>query len=385
MTRRTPPSPPADPLPDNQSNTPSSAAAAPVTALDAEDFVHQPHDSFFKSIFGDARNAAEVLRTALPPQVSAHIDWDSLQVVKASFVDDALKQRHGDLVYLARLRQGGEAFLWVLFEHQSSVEPWMSWRMLRMIVDALDGWRVQHPDATRLPPVLPVVLYQGTAPWTAPTSFAELYELSEEARRDLEEYLLSFRFVLDNLQAAPDQDLVARDVGVVTRVSLVTMKHVRSEELRERLQTLGRRGDLDALLSTEQGRAWWRRMVRYILAVSPSLDLETLTRVLTPVTGPEMKATMLTYGQKMELEMMQRAEKRAEAKAIERVTEEVTRQATAKAQRDLLLRMLARRFGSLPADVIERVQQAGTPELEHWADRILDATSLDDMFVAPRD
>lgn len=262
MTRRAPPSPPAAPLSDNPSNTRSSAAAPPAVAPDVDDFVHQPHDSFFKSVFRDVRNAAEVLRTALPPRVSAHIDWDSLQVVRASFVDDALKQRHGDMMYLARLRQGGAAFLWVLFEHQSSVEPWMGWRMLRMMLDTLDAWRMEHPEATRLPPVLPVVLYQGTAPWTAPLSFAELYELSEEARRDLGEYLLSFRYVLDNLQATSDEALMARDVAVVTRVALVTMKHVRAEDLLERLEALGRRGDLRTLLSTEHGRAWWLRNVR---------------------------------------------------------------------------------------------------------------------------
>lgn len=339
---------------------------------DVDDFVHHPHDSFFKSILGDPRNAAEVLRTALPARVSAHIDWDSLQAVQASFVDDALKQRHGDLVFLARLEQGGEAFLWVLYEHQSSVEWWMSWRMLRMMLDTLEAWRVHNPEATRLPPVLPVVLYQGTAPWTAPTSLAELYEMSDEARRDLGEYLLSFRYVLDNLQATPDEALAARDLGVVTRVILVTMKHARSEALLEQLVALAQRGDLDALLSTEQGQTWWRRVVRYILAVSDSLDLATLNRVLTPITSPEMKETMLTYGQKMELEMMERVTKKAR---------EAIREQT---QRDFLLRMLTRRFGSLPADVVARVQQAGTPELEYWADRILDATSLQDMFAEQR-
>jgi hypothetical protein len=152
------------------------------------------------------------------------------------------------------------------------------------------------------------------------------------------------------------------------------MKYGRSEEIHEQLEALGRRGDLRALLSTEQGRAWWWRTMRYILAVSPSLDLETLTRVLVPVTGPEMEEAMLTYGQKMELEMMQRAEAKAR--------EEVTLEATLQGQRDFLLRLLTRRFGSLPATIIERVQQAGTHELEQWGDRILDATSLDDVFAA---
>jgi hypothetical protein len=49
-----------------------------------------------------------------------------------------------------------------------------------------------------------------------------------------------------------------------------------------------------------------------------------------------------------------------------------------------LLRQLTRRFGVLPADVAARVRQAGTPELEDWADRILDATSLDELFAASR-
>jgi hypothetical protein len=75
-----------------------------------------------------------------------------------------------------------------------------------------------------------------------------------------------------------------------------------------------------------------------------------------------MEEAMLTYGQKMELEIIERA--------------------TAKAQRDFLLRMLGRRFGSLPADVIERVQKADRQALERWADCILDATSLDDVFAA---
>jgi Putative transposase, YhgA-like/Domain of unknown function (DUF4351) len=347
--------------PDGAPDTPGGAKP-PVIVAEDDDFVHQPHDSFFKSLFGDVRNAAEVLRTALPPRVSAHIDWDSLQVVSASFVDDALKQRHGDMMYRARLTQGGETFLWVLFEHQSTVEERMAWRMLRMMFQTLDTWWTQHPEATRLPPVLPVVLYQGTAPWTAPVSFAELYELSEEARRDLGEYLLSCRYVLDDLQAMPDEELMARDVSPGTRVSLVIMKHGRSEKLPEHLVPLAERGDLLVLVSTEHGRALWWRNLRYSLAINEWIDLEALTRVLVPVTGPKMEEAMLTYGQKMELE--------------------ITERATAKAQRDFLLRQLTRRFGSLPAAVIERMQQADRRALERWADRILDAISLDDVFAA---
>jgi Putative transposase, YhgA-like len=356
------------PFADDASDNPGieTSPVPPVIVADDDDFVHQPHDSFFKSLFGDVRNAAEVMRTALPPRVAAHIDWDSLQVVSASFVDDALKQRHGDMMYRARLTQGGETFLWVLFEHQSTVEERMAWRMLRMMFRTLDTWWTQHPEATRLPPVLPVVLYQGTAPWTAPLSVAELFELSEEARRDFGEHLPSFRYVLEDLQAMSDEELLARDLSPVTRVSLMIMKHGRSEHLMERLVLLGERGDLLVLVSTEYGLAAWWRGLRYATAINERINLETLTRLLVPITGPKMEEAMLTYGQKLELE----------------ITERVTAKVAAQTQRDLLLQQLEWRFGALPEAVTDRISQAGKPELERWARRILDAASLDDVLSA---
>ena len=46
----------------------------------------------------------------------------------------------------------------------------------------------------------------------------------------------------------------------------------------------------------------------------------------------------------------------------------------------LLVRLLNRRFGSLPRTIIERLAQATPDQLEIWADRVLDADSLDDVF-----
>ena len=42
-------------------------------------------------------------------------------------------------------------------------------------------------------------------------------------------------------------------------------------------------------------------------------------------------------------------------------------------QRALLLRQLARRFGSLPEVVTRYVQNAGSEQLEHWGERLMSA------------
>jgi hypothetical protein len=49
-------------------------------------------------------------------------------------------------------------------------------------------------------------------------------------------------------------------------------------------------------------------------------------------------------------------------------------------QAGLLRRLLARRFGELSSDTIKRLENGSPAELEQWADRILDAKSLADVF-----
>ena len=52
----------------------------------------------------------------------------------------------------------------------------------------------------------------------------------------------------------------------------------------------------------------------------------------------------------------------------------------AEGQRAVLRKLLVRKFGELPAGVLARLEQASERELETWAERILDAASLDDVL-----
>ncbi|MEO1892308.1 MAG: DUF4351 domain-containing protein [Alcanivorax sp.] len=49
-------------------------------------------------------------------------------------------------------------------------------------------------------------------------------------------------------------------------------------------------------------------------------------------------------------------------------------------ERALVLRLVQRRFGEVPPSVHKRLQSAAQHQLETWADRVLDADSLDDIF-----
>jgi len=46
----------------------------------------------------------------------------------------------------------------------------------------------------------------------------------------------------------------------------------------------------------------------------------------------------------------------------------------------LLMRQLVRRFGALPSWAEQRLEQASLEELERWADRVLDPSTLAEVF-----
>jgi hypothetical protein len=346
------------------------AGQEPAGAPDARpaSAVAQPHDALFRQVFGDPAHAAAALRSILPARVAAHIDWDTpFEPVHASVVSENAEQRHGDLLFKITLQDGRGAFAWLLFEHQSTVHRWMALRMSGMLQDFLESWRDRHPGAQYLPAVLPVVLHHGPRPWRAPTSLLALTDLSEEARADLAGHLLSLDFVLDDLRTVPDEAIDARPVGALLRLVMGIMKHYRSPQLLAFF--VAHATEVRELLATEHGRLGLFISLRYTERVNPHVDLDTLIRHLAPLVGPGLEHTMLTFEQLLRNEEYQKGVDDGFDDGLE------------KGQRELVSRLLTRRFGELPAAIASRIAQASRGELERWADRTLDAASLDDVFA----
>ena len=153
------------------------------TRLPEEDAAMR-HDEAFKAIFSHRISVEHLLRFLAGtiddgPDWIAAFDPETLEPVPTERIDETLHRHLSDLVWRMRRRDGGEedwAYLFVLIELQSSVDYLMAFRV-RTYVDLLyrgllAGRRFGASD--RLPPVLPVVLYNGKSPWTAAASVEEL-------------------------------------------------------------------------------------------------------------------------------------------------------------------------------------------------------------------
>ena len=127
-------------------------------------------DAAYKRLFARPRMGRDLLRGFAARDWSGALDFASLTPLPASYVSRDLQQLHGDLVW--RIRFGGERWLYLvlLLEFQSGVDRAMAVRMLTysgLLYQRLVAEGVLREHGA-LPPVLPVVIYNGRSPWTAP-------------------------------------------------------------------------------------------------------------------------------------------------------------------------------------------------------------------------
>ncbi|MEY5011071.1 MAG: hypothetical protein RLZZ253_2210 [Verrucomicrobiota bacterium] len=180
-----------------------------------EDPLHQPHDRLFRETFSDPANARGLLEAHLPESVTRKILWESLECVPCSFIDPALAATESDLVFKF-LRGDTLCYLYVLLEHQSTEDPFMPYRMARYILGLWARHLRKHPGCRRLPPVFPVVVYQGAAPWKSGTRLRDLIELepgdpNEQWQLGLEFSVIElFRTGYEELRGTPEGILALR-------------------------------------------------------------------------------------------------------------------------------------------------------------------------------
>ncbi len=120
--------------------------------------VQRPYDKLFKTILSDPDETESFLRAYLPETLSAQLDWTTLQLNETSFVDEAMQASESDLLYPVQHKAMAEpVLLYILFEHQSSPDKWMRFRLLKYMGRIWDETFRGNPTQEVLPPVLPLV------------------------------------------------------------------------------------------------------------------------------------------------------------------------------------------------------------------------------------
>ena len=125
-------------------------------------------------------------------------------------MSDDLRRRQGDLLWRVRFRDRW-LYVLVLLEFQSSVDPNMALRLLvytgLLYQDLIRRGALEQDE--KLPPVLPIVFYNGRSRWTAAFEISDLIAPVSET---LARYQPSQRYALVDVGRYGDEDLPQRNL-----------------------------------------------------------------------------------------------------------------------------------------------------------------------------
>jgi len=167
------------------------------------------HDSGYKLLFAHAAMVLDLLCGFMPGAWVRELDLGTLERASGSDVSDDLRDRADDIIW--RVRWGQDwLYVYLLLEFQSSVDPWMAVRIqtyLGLLYQDLIRTE-QLSVAGRLPPVLPVMLYNGASAWTAAETLEPLIEPAPsvlDVYRPRQGYLLLDEHRIAKTGALPEQ------------------------------------------------------------------------------------------------------------------------------------------------------------------------------------
>ena len=127
-----------------------------------------PHDQSYKMMFREPEMVASLLRDFVPENFIDEIDFTTLERSADSFVTDDCRERHDDIIWRV-LWKGQWTYIYIILEFQSGIDPWMAVRILAYTAllwqDLIKTGKIKEGDP--LPPVFPLVLYNGGQKWTA--------------------------------------------------------------------------------------------------------------------------------------------------------------------------------------------------------------------------
>jgi predicted transposase/invertase (TIGR01784 family) len=151
--------------------------------------MHQIHDKGYKRLFKNKTIFRQLLETFVTEDWVKELDFDNCERLEKSFISEHYKETASDIIYKIKLKQK-DIFIIILVEFKSKVERFTGLGILNYITNFWMDYVESTPNVRMLPPVFPILLYNGDPEWTAPLRIAELIDGHEYLGR----YAVSFEY-----------------------------------------------------------------------------------------------------------------------------------------------------------------------------------------------
>ena len=260
------------------------------------------------------------------------------------------------------MRYGPEGewfYVYILIEFQSEILRFMAVRVLSYVMLLYEDLvrKKRLPESGKLPPVVPIVLYNGKRLWAAPLQVADLVESIPGQER----HVPRFEYLVIDEGHLPRERLEPLDNPVA---GVFQLEHSRGVE--------GIRRIIDSLLEVLD---------------DPELkelrrDLATwLRRAVLPAQLPGVELPEIQDLQEAKNMLAERAATWPEQWMAEGY-EKGRKEGVLEGQRIALTRLVEERFGPMEPRNERRIAEAPMTQLECWLEKVLSADTIDELFQA---
>lgn len=331
--------------------------------------LHDFPDRAIRRLLEDPGNLRDLIAAVLPDLVE-QFDFDRVERPPRTFLLDDWRRRESDMLFRLPFRAEQElppALVCLLVEHQSEPDPPMPLRVL--VYAALfweqewKAWEAGHAPGQplRLSPIVPIVFHTGSTPWQTNKSMADLLSGPEALKVFTPEWQPLF---WDLAERTPEQLLQAAGEWLAA-LAVVRAERADEASFRETFAAVLQR--LEALSEAQPVR--WHDLLWFVLSWGlrrrPGQERERLMDAARDSQSAvahrqEVQSMSETIGQTWEQELLIRGQVRE--------------------ARNMLQRLLEKRFGPLPEPVTRQIEAVDELERLHGAfDRALQITSLTDL------
>ena len=290
------------------------------------------HDELFKKVMSEPVAAREFLEHYLPVSFKNKINLNSVKIEKESFVTEDLRKRLSDVVYSVSLKQDNvaagntdstnkninniediehnKAYVYVLIEHQSSSDYWISFRLWQYMLLLCERHKDNTKEKSKLPLICPIVVYANDKPYNAPRSLWELFEDTKTAKA-----LMSDEYLLVDLQKQSDDEIVnKKHLGMMEYM----LKHIKARDILNLWQTLLERFKSSIEIDKNNGYIYIKWLLWYSDAKIAEDKQVKLARIIaTHLNKADQEGLMRTIADKYIDEGVQKGMQIGEAKGMQ--------------------------------------------------------------------
>ena len=301
------------------------------------------------------------------PELVALLDFSRGAQQNRSFISDALRERESDVLLRVPFQEtpdNEELLIYILIEHQSTVDPTMGFRLLSYMMEIWqEQWREWQSEAgvkRRLDPILPIVFYTGDRRWTSPLSLTAIMEVPEI----LERFIPTFDTLFLGVKTADRETLTKPGHPLGWLLSVLQREHLEKSAFSEALAAaVSALGQLDEA-QVSQVRQALLYFIQLILHRRSADEREELIELVKRHSQDESEVVIMAQT------------------AAELLIEHGKAEGIVEGRQTSILQLLRFRFQNVPETLTDRITAIeNLSHLDRLLEQAMTAQSLDEIQV----